>query len=133
MKALAAYRASLVSKGAAENEQQQQQHQQQQPQHQQQQQQPQVQYTGYASYGANGAQGNVAYEVYSPQPQPPSPQQQHQQHQHQHQQQQQQMAIKKSPHHLTMQGNPQQQAQQVNERTNNPLGFLFSDSYYHNV
>lgn len=97
LKALAAYRASLVSKGAGENEQKQ----------QTQQPQQQMQYSGYTGYTNNTAPGNVTYQVYSPQHQPPSPQQQHQQ---QQQQQQQQMAVnKKSPHHLAMQGNPQQQ------------------------
>ncbi|XP_011879202.1 PREDICTED: TOX high mobility group box family member 3-like isoform X2 [Vollenhovia emeryi] len=95
LKALAAYRASLVSKGAGENEQKQ----------QTQQPQQQMQYSGYTSYANNTPPGNVTYQVYSPQHQPSSPQQQHQQ-----QQQQQQMAVnKKSPHHLAMQGNPQQQ------------------------
>lgn len=90
MKALAAYRASLVSKGAGENEQKQ----------QTQQPQQQMQYSGYTSYANNTAPGNVTYQVYSPQHQPSSPQQQ---------QQQQQMAVnKKSSHHLAMQGNPQQ-------------------------
>ncbi|XP_076634100.1 uncharacterized protein LOC143348113 [Colletes latitarsis] len=112
LQALAAYRASLVSKGAAENEQQQQQ----QPspqQQQQQQQQQQVQYAAYGSYTGSGTPGNVSYQVYSPQPQPPSPQQQHahpHQH-HQHQPQSQQMQMKKSPHHLAMSGNPQQTQQ----------------------
>jgi len=60
-----------------------------------------MQYSAYTSYANNTAPGNVTYQVYSPQHQPSSPQQQ--------QQQQQQMAVnKKSPHHLTMQGNPQQ-------------------------
>ncbi|XP_063974857.1 TOX high mobility group box family member 3-like isoform X2 [Diachasmimorpha longicaudata] len=106
LKALAAYRASVVSKSAGDEPQPQQPPPpQQQPQQQQQQQQPQVQY-GYG-YGGNQA-GNVAYQVYSPQPQPPSPQQQAHQHQ--------QMAIKKSPHHLTgMQPNhPQQQGMMGN-------------------
>ncbi|XP_043469030.1 TOX high mobility group box family member 3-like isoform X2 [Leptopilina heterotoma] len=103
LKALAAYRASLVSKGATENEQQ--------TQQQQQQQQPQPQavpygVVPYSAYGGNTQPGNVAYQVYSPQPQPPSPQQ------HQQQQHQQQMGIKKSPLHLAqMQGNQQQQQQ----------------------
>lgn len=114
LQALAAYRASLVSKGAAENEQQ---HPQQQPQQQPSPQQQQVQYTAYGSYAGNGTPGNVSYQVYSPQPQPSSPQQQHphphphQQLQH-HQQPAQQMQIKKSPHHLTMPGNSQQQQTQ---------------------
>lgn len=96
MKALAAYRASLVSKGAGENEQKQ----------QTQQPQQQIQYSGYTGYASNTAPGNVTYQVYSPQHQPSSPQQ----HQQQQQQQQQQMTVnKKSPHHLAMQGNPQQQ------------------------
>ncbi|XP_018374273.1 PREDICTED: TOX high mobility group box family member 3 [Trachymyrmex cornetzi] len=91
LKALAAYRASLVSKGAGENEQKQQT-----PQPQQ-----QMQYSGYTSYANNTAPANVSYQVYSPQHQPSSPQHQ--------QQQQQQMAVnKKSSHHLAMQGNPQQ-------------------------
>lgn len=82
-----------MSKGAGENEQKQ----------QVQQPQQQMQYSGYTSYASNNAPGNVTYQIYSPQHQPSSPQQQQQQ-------QQQQMAInKKSPHHLAMQGNPQQQ------------------------
>jgi len=86
LKALAAYRASLVSKGASENEQKQQT---QQPQ--------QMQYSGYTGYANSTAPGNVTYQVYSPQHQPSSPQQQ-----------QQQMTVnKKSSHHLAMQGNPQ--------------------------
>lgn len=114
LQALAAYRASLVSKGAAENDNQQ--HQQQQPQQQPTPQQ-QVQYAAYGNYTGNGTPGSVSYQVYSPQPQPSSPQQQHphshphQQLQH-HQQSTQQMQIKKSPHHLTMPGNPQQQQTQ---------------------
>ncbi|XP_011347860.2 TOX high mobility group box family member 3 isoform X2 [Ooceraea biroi] len=96
LKALAAYRASLVSKGAGENEQKQQ---------AQQQAQQQMQYSGYTGYASNAAPGSVTYQVYSPQHEPPSPQQQQQQ------QQQQQMTInKKSPHHLAMQGNSQQQS-----------------------
>lgn len=80
-----------MSKGAGENEQKQ----------QVQQPQQQMQYSGYTGYASNNAPGNVTYQIYSPQHQPSSPQQQ---------QQQQQMAInKKSPHHLAMQGNPQQQ------------------------
>ncbi|XP_006621399.1 TOX high mobility group box family member 3-like isoform X1 [Apis dorsata] len=113
LQALAAYRASLVSKGAAENDNQQHQQQpQQQPTPQQ-----QVQYAAYGNYTGNGTPGSVSYQVYSPQPQPSSPQQQHphshphQQLQH-HQQTTQQMQIKKSPHHLTMPGNPQQQQTQ---------------------
>lgn len=87
MKALAAYRASLVSKGAGENEQKQ----------QTQQPQQQMQYSGYTGYSNNTASGNVTYQVYSPQHQPSSPQHQ------------QQLAVnKKSSHHLAMQGNPQQ-------------------------
>ncbi|XP_076547815.1 TOX high mobility group box family member 4-B isoform X2 [Osmia lignaria lignaria] len=136
LQALAAYRASLVSKGAAENEQQQQQSQQQ-PSPQQQQ---QIQYATYGGYAGNGSAGNVSYQVYSPQPQPPSPQQQHQhshshshphphshshphQQQHQHHQQQQQpqqMQMKKSPHHLTMSTNSQQQQTQQ-ALMNNPM------------
>ncbi|XP_018306246.1 TOX high mobility group box family member 3 isoform X1 [Mycetomoellerius zeteki] len=87
LKALAAYRASLVSKGAGENEQKQ----------QTQQPQQQMQYSGYTGYSNNTASGNVTYQVYSPQHQPSSPQHQ------------QQLAVnKKSSHHLAMQGNPQQ-------------------------
>ncbi|XP_017793160.1 PREDICTED: TOX high mobility group box family member 3-like [Habropoda laboriosa] len=105
LQALAAYRASLVSKGAAENDQQQQQ-----PSPQQQ----QVQYATYGNYVGNGTPGSVSYQVYSPQPQPqPSPPQQQHSHPHQHHQQSaQQMQMKKSPHHLTMPGNPQQQQTQ---------------------
>lgn len=83
LKALAAYRASLVSKGS-ENDQ-----------HQQQQ---QIQYGAYSGgYAATGPANNVAYQVYSPQAQPSSPQQH------------QQMNIKKSPHLTQIHNNTQQQ------------------------